>query len=315
MTILLTGINGRIGKYVAKGLLDKGFNIIGLDKSDRIIKELHDCTYVKADITNYNELDQALDGLSIEMVIHLAAIAHFASQGKISSDQLKKINCKGALNIAISAQRHGAKKMLFASTVDVYGEVDGNIVNEDTPCNPVTAYGESKYEAEKELEKLLATIGVELYIFRFTPVYSPEYTFDLDKRVLLPKKIGAFYFNDGSQQLSLCSIYNVVDSVTAFAQGKILPGIYIVSDRKVLTAKELAFFKLRKDEAKFILRIPHCLANAILKIVARLPGKSEERKKVFYTNINKLLIPAFFDSSKMDRTIKMKWYIKNTIGG
>lgn len=313
MTILITGINGRIGQYVAKGLLDEGFSVIGLDKSDTVCEDLKGCPYVKADITDKVYIGKALDGLKIDTAIHLAALAHFSSSN-ISLEEFMKINCDGALNIARAVQECDAKRMLFASTVDVYGEVNEITVKENTPCKPVTNYGKSKYEAEKILETYLSSVGINYYVFRFTPVYLPEYTFDLDKRVLLPKNIGAFYFNDGNQKFSLCSVYNIVDSVIAFAEEKLDPGIYIISDRDTLSAKEIANMKKRTGEVKNVFRLPYGLTFVLISVFSRMLkilGKSEQGLLV--NSLKKLAKPINYDSSKISKIIKLGWHIKNTL--
>lgn len=312
MTILVTGVNGRIGQYVAKALLKKGFKVIGLDKSDSICADLG-CSYIQANITDISELELALGECKVDSVIHLAALAHFHSSN-ITLEEFMKINCEGAKNVARAANKCGAKKMLFSSTVEVFGPFEGPVADEKLHPNPITNYGKSKYEAEKNLEAYLASAGIEYYVFRFTPVYLPEYTKDLDKRVLLPKGLGAFYFNDGSQKFSLCSVYNIVDAVIAFAEGKVEPGLYIVSDKDALTAKEIAIIKKQCGEAKAIIRLPYGPIYAFLRLtswVLEKCGKAE--KGLLITNFNKLVKPVCYDSSKLAQRIELKWNIENSL--
>jgi Nucleoside-diphosphate-sugar epimerases len=313
MKILITGINGRIGHYVAIGLLKKGFDLIGLDRADDISTDLKDCSYVKADITDNNDLEKALNQYKFDAVIHLAALAHFSSNN-IPIEDFMKINYEGAVNIAEAAYYCGAKKMLFSSTVEVYGETNKTVVDEDTPCNPITNYGKSKYEAERKLCSYLDSVGIEYYVYRFTPVYLPEFTKDLDKRVLLPKGLGAFYFKDGKHKFSLCSVNNIVDSVIAFVEGKVEPGIYIVSDKEVMSAKEIANVKKQNGEAKIVCKMPYSLLYAGINMaswVLEKLGKTE--KGLLVTSLNKLAKPVCYDSSKIDKRVKLKWNIKNTL--
>lgn len=313
MRILITGINGRIGQYVAKGLLEKGFEIIGLDRSELICADLKSCSYVKADITNKNELEKALSKYEYDAVIHLAALAHFSSND-IALEDFMKINYEGALNVAKVAHYCGAKKMLFSSTVEVYGHTDEVVVDENNFCNPITNYGKSKYEAEKKLGEYLTSFGIEYYVYRFTPVYLPEYTKDLDKRVLLPKGLGAFYFKDGKHKFSLCSVNNIVDSVVAFAEEKIEAGTYIVSDKEPLSAKEMAIMKKQNGEANIVIHMPYGLIytgiSMISWVLERL-GKAE--KGLLVTNLDKLVKPVCYDSSRIVKMVELKWNIRNTL--
>lgn len=313
MNVLITGINGRIGQYVAKGLLSKGYEVLGIDIADNINPALSKCLYVKADITNISDLEEALKDYKIDQVVHLAALAHFSSNN-ITIEDFMKINCEAALNVAKVAHMCGAKKFLFSSTVEVYGQTDELIINENTTCNPKTNYGKSKYEAEKELDKYLKSVGIEFVVYRFTPVYLKEYTKDLDKRVILPKGIGAFYFKDGKHQFSLCSVNNIVDSVIAFVQGKIENGIYIVSDKQALTAKDIAIMKKDKGEAKRVVKMPYGLIYiglSMLSWILEKLGKAE--KGLLFNNLNKLVKPICYDSSKINQKIELKWNIMNTL--
>lgn len=313
MKVLITGINGKIGQCVAKGLLAKGYEVLGIDIADNINSVLSNCSYVKADITDMNNLERALKERKIDQVVHLAALAHFSSNN-ITLEDFMKINCEATLNVAKVAHMCGAKKFLFSSTVEVYGQTKELIVNENTFCNPKTNYGKSKYEAEKKLGEYLKSIGIEYYVYRFTPVYLKEYTKDLDKRVLLPKGIGAYYFKDGKHKFSLCSVNNIVDSVVAFVEGKIEAGIYIVSDKEVLTAKEIAIMKKQKSEAKRVVKMPYALIYiglSMLSWILEKIGKAD--KGLLINNLNKLVKPVCYDSSKISEKVELKWNIRNTL--
>lgn len=313
MKVLITGVNGRIGQYIAKGLLEKGYEVLGIDIADNINPDLSICSYVKADITNISDLEESLKDYKIDQVVHLAALAHFSSNN-ITLEDFMKINCEATLNVAKVAHMCGAKKFLFSSTVEVYGQTEELVVNENTPCNPKTNYGKSKYEAEKKLSEYLSSVGVEYFVYRFTPVYLQEYTKDLDKRVLLPKGIGAFYFKDGKHKFSLCSVNNIVDSVVAFSEGKIENGIYIVSDKQVLTAKEIVIMKKDKGEAKRVIKMPYGLVYiglGMLSWILEKTGKAE--KGLLINNLNKLVKPVCYDSSKIAKNIGLKWNISNTL--
>lgn len=313
MKVLITGINGRVGQYVAKGLLEKGYEVLGIDIADNINPDLSICSYVKADITNISDLEESLKDYKIDQVVHLAALAHFSSNN-ITLEDFMEINCEAALNVAKVAHMCGAKKFLFSSTVEVYGQTDELIVNENTLCNPKTNYGKSKYEAEKKLRDYLNSVGVEYFVYRFTPVYLKEYTKDLDKRVLLPKGIGAYYFKDGKHKFSLCSVNNIVDSVVAFVEGKVDAGMYIVSDKEVLTAKEIAIMKKDKGEAKRVVKMPYGLIYIGLSMLSWILEKSGKAERgLLINNLNKLVKPVCYDSSKISEKVELKWNIRNTL--
>lgn len=313
MRVLITGINGRVGKCLAKVLIEKKYEVIGLDITDSIDENLNVYSYVKADITDINSLDKALKEYKVDYVIHLAALAHFSSNN-IGLEYFMKVNCEAALNVAKIAYKCGAKKFLFSSTVEVYGHTNTLSINESTQCNPITNYGKSKYEAENILSKYLNTVGIEYYIFRFTPVYLKEYKKDLEKRIILPKNLGAFYFKDGSQKFSLCSINNVIDSIIAFLERKIEPGVYIISDKEIFTAKEIIDMKKSIGEVKRVIHMPYKLVYISVTLCSSILEKFNKAEKgLLINNLNKLVNPIYFDSSKIASSVELKWNIKNTL--
>jgi len=88
-------------------------------------------------------------------------------------DLYRKINVGGTKNVVESAVRANVWRILFFSTISVYGDTDGRIVNEDTLPRPDTLYGRTKLEAEKMVlaakDKAGNSIGT---VLRLSAVYG-----------------------------------------------------------------------------------------------------------------------------------------------
>tara|TARA_B100000795_G_C22803917_1_gene443608 strand:+ start:2811 stop:3782 length:972 start_codon:yes stop_codon:yes gene_type:complete len=137
--ISIIGGSGFVGsslssKFIA---LDKSFEII--DIKENILFE--DKTKI-ADVTDIDELTSKVSG---NILINLAA-EHRDDVKPIS--RYDHVNIEGAKNICKLAELKGIEKIIFTSTVAIYGLSDEQ-KNEESEINPFNDYGRTKWEAEK----------------------------------------------------------------------------------------------------------------------------------------------------------------------
>ncbi|RMG42642.1 MAG: NAD-dependent epimerase/dehydratase family protein [Candidatus Dadabacteria bacterium] len=174
MKILVTGGAGYLGSLLVPMLLGRGYKVTVLDNFTWGVKPvLHFATHpelkiIGGDVRSRDVVNQAVTGQ--DMVIHLAAIVGYPA---CAADRDKAIstNVEGTRNIVEAAR---GKKLIFASTGSTYGKVEG-ICTEESPIDPLTLYGSTKWEAEKMITD---AGGVAL---RFATVFgvSPRLRLDL----------------------------------------------------------------------------------------------------------------------------------------
>jgi NAD+ dependent glucose-6-phosphate dehydrogenase len=140
MHILITGINGRIGSVLAQNL-HPDFTIRGVD---RVGSAPSGIEFIKADITQIEEMKKVMDG--VEIVIHLAG----NPSPEAPWDTILENNIIGTYNIFESARLAGVKRVIYASSNHVTGLLtDKRIpVNVDMPAAPDSFYGVSKLLGE-----------------------------------------------------------------------------------------------------------------------------------------------------------------------
>ena len=139
LRVLITGINGFVGKHLAAYLRSKSFDVIGLD----ITKGAELC----GDVSDRDYVFSTLSKARFDAVIHLAALADIK---KTTEDPYSayQVNCFGTLNLLELASRKNVERFLYASSANVYGVPADRPATEATPFNPRLPYDYSKVISE-----------------------------------------------------------------------------------------------------------------------------------------------------------------------
>ncbi|MFZ2169312.1 MAG: SDR family oxidoreductase [Methylococcaceae bacterium] len=271
--VLITGINGFVGKALGDELVMKGFNVNGavrssvpVDFPDTISK------FVIKDIDSKTDWQKALEG--VEVVIHLAARAHIMKD--TASDALaefRRVNVEGTLNLARQALLAGVQRFIFISSIKVNGEgtLLGQPYTEADQVAPVDPYGISKREAEVALHQLAGETGMEIVIIRPPLVYGPgvKANFQSMMRWLekgMPLPLGAIY-----NRRSLVALDNLIDLITTCIHHPAAANqIFIAGDGEDLSTTEL-LQRLASALGKTAWLVP--MPVRVLICVASLLGK------------------------------------------
>ena len=155
MRILLTGDRGYIGSVLVSELVEKGYEVVGLDIGffeDNILKSpFDDYQKITKDIRDIEISD--LKG--INAIIHLAGLSN-DPLGEFSKKHTNEINNLSTFKLAKLAKDSGVRRFIFASSQSMYGvsDTDEELDEDDSHKNPVTAYAKAKWDAEQEIKKL-----------------------------------------------------------------------------------------------------------------------------------------------------------------
>ena len=166
MKIALIGGSGFVGTRLCKRLLDAGHEVRILDKNDSI-------TYpklrVEADVRDIESLVKNLSG--IEIVINLAAEHRDDVSPKSLYDD---VNVTGAENVCIACTQMGIKKIIFTSSVAVYGFAPLG-TDETGKINYFNDYGRTKWLAEEKYRNWLKENSKHsLTIIRPTVIFGEQ---------------------------------------------------------------------------------------------------------------------------------------------
>ena len=140
--LVLTGAAGRLGSYLREPLARLAEELVSTDIVDVIGRLYPGERYVRADLGVYDEVHAALEGA--EMVVHFGAIGDEAP-----FDRILHSNIVGAYNVWEAAWQHGARRVVYASSIHAVGmHPRQDFIGPDAAHRPDTYYGLAKCFAE-----------------------------------------------------------------------------------------------------------------------------------------------------------------------
>ncbi|MCW9706747.1 NAD-dependent epimerase/dehydratase family protein [Fodinibius salsisoli] len=181
MKVLITGTDGYIGSVLGPYLVNKGYEVTGLDtgfyRSGWLYNngEIVYPSYIHKDLRNITEND--LEGF--DAVVHLAELSN-DPLGKLNPEITFKINHQGSVSLAKLCKKVGIDRFVYASSCSVYGEGNDNYKTEASEVNPQTAYAECKTRVESDVSQL-ADENFSPTFMRNATAYgpSPRMRFDI----------------------------------------------------------------------------------------------------------------------------------------
>jgi nucleoside-diphosphate-sugar epimerase len=156
MKVLVTGANGFTGSHLVKALEQRGDVVVGLVRQSSNLERLSGCKVqlVYGDISDKEALKTAMAG--VDWVFHTAA---YVELGLIDAAKMERVNVAGTRAVMAVAQAAGVSKVVYCSTIGVFGDTQGRVVDETfqrTQTDFSSAYDRTKYEAQQIVDHFAA---------------------------------------------------------------------------------------------------------------------------------------------------------------
>jgi len=278
LKVLITGSSGYIGKELSRLLIEKGVSVI---QCVRLItnknKPLHNFVLIN-DISLFNSWNIILK--EVDVVIHLAAIAHDYKNDAKSAKKVRLVNTEATLRLGRSSVTSGIKKFIYISSIGVLGNSTKNgSFNNNSKYNPKDLYAESKMEAEIGLKKSIKSSNTELIIVRPPIVYGPGAPGNFNRLLKLVDTGLPLPLEVMCEKKSMISLDNLCDFLIKLTLKKSPVGIteLVIADDSNWSTSELVTVMYRRLKRRKML---FYLPKNLLHIIFYLFGKSVEIKKM-----------------------------------
>lgn len=175
-TVLITGVAGLLGSRLADWIIENhpDYKVIGIDDLSGGFKEnVHPkVNFWQMDLSDH-PIENCFEYHKPDYVFHFAA---YAAEGL--SPFIRKYNYTNNListaNIVTQCIKHDVKRLVFTSTMAVYGHGEGGIFHEDMRRNPIDPYGVAKMGCERDIEIANDQHGLDYCIIRPHNVFGKK---------------------------------------------------------------------------------------------------------------------------------------------
>ena len=249
MRTVITGGAGFIGSNLADELARENEVIIiddlstGKIKNMKSILEKDNVRFIRGSVTNLHLLETTFR--NVDYVFHQAAVTSVLRSLE-EPEAVNNVNINGTLNVLLAAIRNSIKKVIFASSSAVYGDVPTLPKREKMNAIPASPYAVTKLTGEYYCRVFEKIYRIPTVCLRYFNVYGPRQDPDSRYAAVIPKFIERvsrgkppIIFGDGKQTRDFVFIKDVVAANIMVADTNVT-GVFNIGTGRTITMSELA---------------------------------------------------------------------------
>ncbi|EMA71070.1 SDR family oxidoreductase [Halorubrum distributum] len=249
-TALVTGVAGFIGSNLADALLNRGYDVHGVDNfatgREQNLEPLQDAdrfSFDEADIRNADAMATATEG--VDYVFHQAAVP---SVPRSVDDPVTTTdaNCTGTATVIDAARNADVDSVVVASSSSVYGTTEQLPKVESMTERPESPYALSKYYTEKLALQASDLYDIDTAALRYFNIFGPRQDPNGDYAAVIPKFISLLLdgeqpviYGDGEQSRDFTFIDNAVQANILAAESDVSGEAFNVGCGGRVTVNEL----------------------------------------------------------------------------
>ena len=235
-TVVVSGGSGFIGSKIARAALERGYEVVSLDKVPGVDSD------VDSRICDISDSEQ----LARQFPKQPTAIFHFAArtsvlESKLDPEGVFATNVLGTHNLLELARTRSVDSFLFASTNAIVGEAESIAINESNLLAPLTPYGASKAAGEMLMSAYLGSYDIATCAIRLTNVYGPNM---FKKDSIIPRIMRALLggnpleiYGDGKQWRDFIFSQDVVDAFFLALEQRVVGALTIGAGQSYTVAE------------------------------------------------------------------------------
>ena len=305
MTTLLTGATGFVGAAVLRTLVAAGHGVRALVRPNSDRRNLNDieCEIVTGDLLEPASLEPALRGC--EALFHVAADYRLWVPDR---DKMRRTNVQGTVDLFRAAAAAGVSRIVYTSSVATLRlRNDGSSADEQSHAefsDMISAYKQSKFLAEREVNRLVQEDGVPVITVKPTTPFGPGYVKPTPTgRVIIEAASGRMpaYVNTGLNVVHVDDVAN--GHLLAFNKGAIGESYILGGENRTLQWILQTVAEITGGAPPWI-RLPHWFLTPVAHIaesVTRLVGRNEPMLTVDSVRMSRNFM--YFSSLKAQREL------------
>jgi UDP-glucose 4-epimerase len=321
--VLVTGASGKIGLQIVAGLLDKDYEVIGIDyKSNPFNEGNSGYKFIALSPTEKEKFSNLFKNNLIDTVIHAACVADNDIGPVILDEQMNESHIWDTFLYKMS-NLVAVKQFILISTTQIYKNPETREpVREDDDLDPITNYAKLKIAAEDALAlEFKKTKTVAVASARCAPFYSRELPDNLRSKIVDAKDGTAFLYRTGDYGFHFCNILNLVDFIICYIRNTekvpqndrcLHSGYFNVADKELISASQIVTFMREFHSLGPILNRSEPLVKSS-KLKLFLKKVSEEQITNYrYFDSATALGNHMYEINKAARICPFRWNINNT---
>lgn len=216
---LVTGGAGFIGSNIVEALIERNEKVRVLDnfstgKRENLEAVRDKIELVEGDIRSYHIVRDAVDGM--DFILHQAALPSVPRSVK-DPVTTNEVNVNGTLNILDASREAKVKRVVYASSSSIYGDLETLPKTEEMLPKPLSPYAVAKLAGEKYCQVFTQIYGLETVALRYFNVFGPHQDPTSQYSAVIPKFINGIkmskspiIYGDGEQSRDFTPVENVV---------------------------------------------------------------------------------------------------------